>query len=277
MNATCPNCGAKLSSNAEQQNSEILEIRQKQEQFLVSMAHELDLPITGMIASAEVAIELTGAKQKEALEHLIREAQLLSLKVNTLLSVLPDRTPRRIFTRRNLRIPLINARDLFQREAIAKGCYIKMPVALNSDGFPDIQISSDDIETAFKNLVHNAVKYSYNSSNDSRRYVSIIGRWANKERTQYTVDFQNYGVGITQDEILSRSIFDSYVRGELSTDRSRTGAGFGLAHARRVVEDLHHGAIRVESVEQVGGAYLTTFSVTLPLSHNLDSAALADA
>ena len=43
------------------------------------------------------------------------------------------------------------------------------------------------------------------------------------------------------------------------------GSGLGLSHAKLAIEELHGGKIEVRSLEQAGKAYLTIFTVTLPI------------
>jgi signal transduction histidine kinase len=184
------------------------------------------------------------------------------------MTVLTEQTPPvREFTIHSLYRPLKTACQLFESEAAAKGCDILDPQTIGSS-FPDIQMSLYDLELAFKNLIHNAVKYSYSSPPGSRtpqRYVKIMGRWTVGGRTHYSIQIQNYGTGISPEEIEERRIFQPYYRGEQSSDRRRTGSGLGLAHVRQIIEDLHHGVINVTSEPQLEGAYLTTFTIILPV------------
>ena len=100
---------------------------------------------------------------------------------------------------------------------------------------------------------------------EGNRYIRIIGRWADADHQSYNVSIENYGVGIPQEEIDNGAIFAPYYRGVKASDRRRTGAGLGLAHARQIIEDLHNGAITVTSKYVAGEAYLTTFTVTVPV------------
>ena len=120
---------------------------------------------------------------------------------------------------------------------------------------------------AFKQLLHNAIKYSFKPLPDleRNRYIRISGSVPSSDPGYYQISIQNYGVGITQDEIDTRLIFKPYYRGKLSTDRKRTGSGIGLAFVSQVIEEQHHGMIRVKSIRMRGEAYLTTFNVLLPL------------
>jgi signal transduction histidine kinase len=120
------------------------------------------------------------------------------------------------------------------------------------------------IDLAYENLIHNAIKYSYssvNNPNHPHRYVSINCIF----KDEISIEFENYGVGITPDEIKSGLIWESRYRGELSQDCNRTGAGLGLTHAKFAVETIHNGKIScisnpVNTAD--GNAYLTKFIIT---------------
>jgi len=66
------------------------------------------------------------------------------------------------------------------------------------------------------------------------------------------------GIGIRQ-EVLPR-VFDLFIQGERSADRSQGGLGVGLALVKRLV-DLHGGSVRAESP---GAGKGSTFYVRLP-------------
>ena len=120
------------------------------------------------------------------------------------------------------------------------------------------------LELAFKNLVHNAVKYSYKSiPSGSARFVEVRCRLVG--RKFYEIAISNYGIGILENEIIEGLIWRPRYRGVLSVDRNRSGSGLGLSHARLAIEELHGGKIEVRSLEQAGTAYLTIFTVTLPI------------
>jgi signal transduction histidine kinase len=246
-----------------------LEMENQRKQLLMSVAHEINTPLQGILADTENLIyELDDMPElRQMSEHNLGQVQRLHLQTETIMAVLTEQTPVREFSMHSIYRPLKAARELFESEAEAKGCDILEPQSIGSS-FPDIEMSLFDLEMAFKNVIHNAVKYSYFAESRQRsfqRYVKIIGEWADVRRKHYRVAVQNYGVGILPEEIEQRLIFEPYRRGEQSSDRRRTGAGLGLAHACQIIEDLHHGSIEVTSESQPGGAYLTTFMVTLPI------------
>ncbi|MBN1991594.1 MAG: GAF domain-containing protein [Anaerolineae bacterium] len=246
-----------------------LDMAEQREQLLMSVAHEINTPLQGILADTEnLMYELADNPELRQLsEHNLGQVQRLHLQTETIMAVLTEQTPAREFSIHSIYRPLKVACQLFESEAAAKGCDILGPDSIGSS-FPDIEMSLFDLELAFKNLVHNAVKYSYSASpgqSASQRYVKVMGRWANAKHSRYSIQIQNYGAGILPEEIEQDLIFQPYYRGKQSSDRRRTGAGLGLAHARQIIEILHHGAIAVTSEPQAGGAYLTMFTVTLPL------------
>ena len=170
---------------------------------------------------------------------------------------------------------------MFETEARSKGCPIVVKIQTNGSeltlqprdlrqqavrlGLPKIEMDRRQIELAFKNLLHNAIKYSFRSiPNRPPRFIEVRVRFHGRDTCE--VSFTNYGVGIMVDEIQRGLIWKPWYRGRLSMDRNRTGVGLGLAIVKRMIEETHSGRVDVESVPQLRGAYRTTFRVTLPIS-----------
>ncbi len=104
------------------------------------------------------------------------------------------------------------------------------------------------LHQVFSNLLSNAIKYS-----PSGKPISIS---AGIESGEVVVCVQDPGIGIPSADI--DRIFERYSRG--SNVSGIVGTGIGLYLVRMVV-DLHHGQIRVESTEGRG----SRFTVHLPL------------
>jgi len=241
--------------------------QERQKQLLITLAHEINTPLQGILADTEnLQYELPpDSEAQELTRHNLQQVQQLHLLTETIMAVLADQSPARLFSLHSIFRPLRDACDMFESEAIAKGCEILEPQSIDSR-FPEIEMSLFDLTLAFKNLIHNAVKYSFRppQGHEGRRFIRVLGSWA--DDTHYSVAIQNYGVGMTPEEIASGSIFAPHYRGAKASDRRRTGAGLGLSHARQIIEGLHHGTIRVTSKPLQGEAHLTTFIVTLPVT-----------
>jgi GAF domain-containing protein len=239
------------------------------EQLVMSLAHEINTPLTGILADSQNLYEETAgnAELQKIAHHNLGQILRLQMQSSAIMSVLSEQNSARQFSKNSIIIPLKEACELFESEASSKGCDILGPTPRGSGLFPTIEMSLFDLTIAFKNFVHNAVKYSFRppTDMDTQRTINVWGEWPTYSDQYYSVFIQNYGVGIMPYEIERRLIFEPYYRGEKASDRRRTGAGFGLAHARMVIEDMHHGHINVSCVHIGGDAYLTTFKIDLPL------------
>ena len=245
-----------------------LYVSESRKHFLISLAHEINTPLTGILADSENLYQELPSNTEfhQTAKHIFGQVLRLHMQTATLMSVLSEPTAMRQFSEHSIYRPLKEACELFESEALQKGLAIIGPKARDGN-FPNIEMSLFDLTIAFKNVIHNAVKYSYRPPKrlDLHRTIKVWGEWDSKRKGYYSIFIQNYGVGIMPFEIEKRLIFEPYYRGEKASDRSRTGAGLGLAHARSVIEDLHHGHISVTSIHQSGDAFLTTFIISLPV------------
>ena len=105
------------------------------------------------------------------------------------------------------------------------------------------------LEQLFRNLVHNASKYSPDDAD--------IRLEARRDGTHVVVRVIDRGIGIAPEDV-SR-IFERFWKADRSRQRDGEGNGLGLAIVRHAVE-VHGGTVTVESVPQHG----STFTVTLP-------------
>lgn len=127
-----------------------------------------------------------------------------------------------------------------------------------------------EVQRAFTNLLHNAIKYSWSRSAGRAPWVTIEIR---ADARSVSVSFENRGVPIAKDEIDTGLIFELGYRGRLSKDRNRLGTGVGLADVLNTVRQ-HHGEIQVTSHPAVRTAenepvdynqpFITRFTVILP-------------
>jgi len=169
----------------------------------------------------------------------------------------------------NLKIILDTVR-LFRKEATKKGTILEDPIISKNLFSSIIEISEPHIRQVLFNLIHNAVKYSYQSTSQSNRYVRIYCKeYVQKKpyKEFYRVEISNYGVGITPEELLKELIFKDGYRGILSRDRSRIGSGFGLGRVKEIVE-AHNGKMKIKS-RLVGhdskiDPYITTVIICIP-------------
>ena len=99
------------------------------------------------------------------------------------------------------------------------------------------------LEQVLVNLLNNAVKFTPSGGQITLR--------AKRESDQAVIRVQDTGVGI--DPQLLPKIFDLFVQGDMSLDRSKSGLGIGLALVKQLVT-LHGGTVEAHSEGQRSGS-----------------------
>lgn len=124
------------------------------------------------------------------------------------------------------------------------------------------RVSEPEIHLALRELLDNAIKYSFNDYEVRIRMNVVHG--------SVVIVFSNYGVGIPEEKL--REIREIGERGEVFDPRQRRGGfGVGLSIAIRDIE-LHGGSLDMEShpadpgPRAPGLRFVTKVTVTLPLA-----------
>jgi signal transduction histidine kinase len=236
------------------------------ERRIEDVGHELQTGLQAVIANAEnLSLEITTLRHHEArkmAQEIIYSAQALDRSVQTFGEYLQDYD----FQRQPIAPLLEEAIRVYRSEADRRSIDIHLQLRRVDGRMPVLEVSVPHFQRMLNNLVHNAIKYSFQGSSSRRRYVRIEGYPA---RDYYALKFENYGVGLLPEEIESGDIYRNGYQGRLTTGEYRTGAGKGLYFVKRIV-DQHDGRIEVKSesmsdMEEPGGQpHLTQFVVYLP-------------
>lgn len=116
----------------------------------------------------------------------------------------------------------------------------------------DVQIDGfeNDLVRALLNLLHNAIKYSWERRPPAKAFVLIEGT---ADRHWVYLMIENWGVAITHEEIQQGLIYKVGYRGINSSDRRRPGTGLGLYDSLKVIEK-HKGEMTITSEASLGNA-----------------------
>jgi PAS domain S-box-containing protein len=134
-----------------------------------------------------------------------------------------------------------------------------------------VEVQLRSMTRAISNLLHNAIKYSW--SKQSEKPVVKIHQYSSDGKV--IIEFNNWGVPITKEEIEKELVFEIGYRGSKSGDRGRLGTGIGL-HDARMVARAHKGDVTIKSIiaspekhkpGDYESPYLTTATLTIPIHY----------
>lgn len=210
-------------------------------EFAADVAHEFKSPLTSIRGAAELLGE-GAADDPEARARFLRNIELDVARLDRLVSRLLE------LSRIEASIEVMTVIDLDALLTRVAARAAAEPAVLLSyrASARFVRAREADLETAFRNLVDNAARFS---PAGARVEIDVSGG-----APALRIAVRDHGPGISP-KILPR-IFDRF----FTTDADRDGTGLGLSIVKAVIE-AHGGAIEVSSTEGEGA----TFSVTLPL------------
>lgn len=216
--------------------------------LLTTASHELRTPLANIkgYVSTLLAddIEWGMAEQRQFLATISSETDRLTALVGNLLDLSRIEAGALAIRREAVAVP-----DLVDRAVAGLPPEARQRLRLDlSRGMPIVELDRSRIETAVRNLVDNALKFSPVPSP-----VDLTAGWVDGE---LRITVRDRGAGLPED--LRDRIFDSFVRGDDGLARKVGGFGLGLAICRGFVEA--HGGRVWSRAEQPG----TSFTLAVP-------------
>jgi len=223
----------------------------ERDQFLAMLSHELRNPL----AAISLALAGNGDGQRAGngnAEHdiLMRQTHHLTKLVDDLLDIGRVTSGKIVLHRTNVDFAdiVVSCAETFKVRAAARG--LTLNLHLNAE---KALMSGDAVrlEQVVTNLLSNAIKYTPEGG--------TIDVTLEQDGGQSIFRVRDTGKGISP-ELLNR-IFDLFMQGDVTIDRSEGGMGIGLTLVRKLVE-LHGGSVRALSKGRGEGS---EFVVRLPL------------
>lgn len=215
--------------------------------FIANASHELRTPLTVINGFLEIADSQPDLDRQTRMSHLklmMEQGQRMQNLVEDMLTL-----TRLESIEYPLRPEPVNIRALLEQvyqeaKALSGG---RHTITLNVDG-PDIRGGTEELRSAFGNLVSNAVRYTPKDG-------SIEITWQLTEPgPQFMV--KDNGIGIRPEHI--NRLTERFYRVDKSRSRETQGTGLGLAIVKHVL--LRHDAtLAIESEPGVGSAFIVKF------------------
>jgi len=220
-------------------------------QFTADASHELRTPISLIRTEAEIALRRSrgDAEYREALRHILLEAERTSALVEELLSL-----ARADSGRETLRISSVHLSTIVR---VVSEQWRELMAARNltftcdpTDEELAVLGDRNALQRLLTVLLDNAAKYTP-APGTVELHLELKGELA-------AIRVSDSGIGIALED--QPKIFDRFYRADKARSRNLEGAGIGLAIAQWIVQQ-HKGSITVQSSPAKG----STFLVQLPL------------
>ncbi|HEV2610540.1 MAG TPA: phosphate regulon sensor histidine kinase PhoR, partial [Noviherbaspirillum sp.] len=216
--------------------------------FIANASHELRTPLTVINGFLEIAASQPNLDPQTRMAHLklmAEQGQRMQNLVEDMLAL--TRLESIEYPLRPERVGIAALLEQVHQEGMALSAG-KHRISLTVDG-PDIKGSTEELRSAFGNLVSNAVRYTPENGS-----IDII--WQNAASgPQFVV--RDTGIGIRQEHI-SR-LTERFYRVDKSRSRETQGTGLGLAIVKHVLI-RHDAVLAIESQPGKG----STFTVRFP-------------
>jgi PAS domain S-box-containing protein len=221
------------------------------DEFLAMLGHELRNPLGAISNAVHVLARLGSADAPfdRARDIIERQVRHLSRLVDDLLDVSRALTGKIVLKKQPLDLSELAARVMGTLHASGRTGQHRM--SLDAER---VEVDADAVrlEQVVTNLLENAVKYT-----PAGGAISVVVR---RDDGAALLGVQDTGVGIPP-PLLPR-VFDLFVQGDHTLDRTAGGLGIGLTLVRRIVE-MHGGSVEATSP---GLGLGSCFTVRLPLS-----------
>ncbi len=235
---------------------EVQDGSRRREQFLAMLSHELRNPLAAILSATRVLDAGTVSERirQEAGLVVERQAKHMARLLDDLLDV--ARITRGRIVLRNEHLDL---RDTTRSAVEALRPFLddhqsQLELAVDNDPIPVVG-DPTRLQQVQANLLSNAAKYSPPGA--------TIRLEVRRDGDHALIRVSDNGNGI-DGEILPR-IFDLFVQGDRTLDRTQSGLGIGLTLLRSLVE-LHNGSVEAHSDGPGKGS---TFPVRLPLQKSV--------
>jgi len=209
-------------------------------QFSADASHELKTPLTIIRGEIDIALRKDRDNEyyKKTLESSLDEVLIIQNTIDDLLFL--AKSQHNIEKYKN-DIYL----DEITQEAITElNKYAKLEsIVINFTLLEHITIKGDAnlVKIALKNIIKNAITYSYTNS-----IINIKNYIHNGKKI---IEIEDYGIGIDPTE--QEKIFEKFYRADKSRDKHSGGTGLGMSIVKEII-DMHKGKILIKSAENKG-------------------------
>jgi signal transduction histidine kinase len=239
-----------MTALLERMEQERKELESSRRQLIAWVSHDLQTPLTSIRAIVEALADGMIEDQtttQRYLETARREVVSLSSLIDDLFELARIDARGIELSRSQVALSDLISDTLENFSVVAAKRDIQLQGQVEP-GLDPVWIDVERVARVLNNLVSNALHYSQSGG------VVLIS--ARRDGDLVTVEVDDSGPGMGETDV--DTLFEPFVRGEVSRSRKTGGAGLGLSIARGFIE-AHGGSI--EALNKEGGGALFRFSI----------------
>ena len=232
--------------------SEVHYVEQIRKDFVTNISHELRTPLTVMRGYLELLQDRPADELTDAIERMYTQAIQMQAMLNDLLELSRLQTVEAQGKEENVDVPAMLLELREQAKEISRG---KHQLLFDVEHGPALLGIKSDLESAFQNLIVNAVKYTPENG-------AVSVRWQDSAEGP-VLHVTDTGIGIPKREI--PRLTERFYRVGSDRRRESGGSGLGLAIVKHVL-NRHQARLEIDSEYGVG----SQFSCIFPLERKRD-------
>lgn len=225
--------------------SEVHNLERIRRDFVTNVSHELRTPLTVMRGYLEILRDRPGDELSDAHDRMHTQAIQMQNMLDDLLELSRLQSVETDSVDEYVDVPAMLLQLKEQAEEISRGDHVLVFDVEEGLGLSGIK---SDIESAFRNLIINALKYT-------PRGGSVSVNWHDSSHGA-TLSVVDTGIGIPQREI--PRLTERFYRVGSDRGRQTGGTGIGLAIVKHVLNG-HQARLEIESVFGVGSQFTCIF------------------
>ncbi|HEB96634.1 MAG TPA: phosphate regulon sensor histidine kinase PhoR [Sedimenticola thiotaurini] len=217
--------------------------------FVANVSHEIRTPLTvirGYLETMEQAGDADLARWEPAIGQMLQQSRRMQQIVEDLLLLSRVESGDEAAVQEEVDVPAMLQRLVTAARELSGGRHRIEPVL---DGRLRLHGNAAELESAFSNLVFNAIRYTPDGGN-------IRLRWWLGEEGGPCFEVRDDGIGIDPEHL--PRLTERFYRVDVGRSRSSGGTGLGLAIVKHVVS-RHQGNLRIESEPGRGSTFTCCF------------------
>ena len=236
----------------------VSQLEQVRRHFVANISHELRTPLTVLTGYMETLL----GNEKQPLNEWHDPLQQMYSQTSRMEGIVKDlllltRIENHTSTTSDTVVDVPELIEMLLEEARMLGIDKKQALTADYDNTLNLKGKREDIQSAFSNLVSNAVRYTPRSG-------KIHMKWyADETGAHFTVI--DSGVGISQMDI--PHLTERFFRVDEARSRETGGTGLGLAIVKHVL-NRHDGVLTIESVLGEGSQFSCNFPLDRVVSND---------